>query len=138
MEKLITLIKKYWALISYLIFGGLTTLINLIVFYELYTWNHIMGYQMATFVAWLLSVLFAYITNKQFVFNSHQSSKKAVLKELEAFFFFRILSLLIDFVVLQIGIGMLHANSLIVKLIDNIIVVIANYVFSKVFIFKRK
>ncbi|MCO6541909.1 MAG: GtrA family protein [Lactobacillus sp.] len=132
------LIKKYWDVISYLIFGGLTTLINLLVFYELYTWHHILGYQAANVIAWLLSVIFAYLTNKQFVFNSHQSSKKAVLKELESFFFFRFLSLIIDMGILKIGIGIMQANSLIVKLLDNIIVVIANYVFSKVFIFKEK
>ncbi|AXX65308.1 GtrA family protein [Bombilactobacillus bombi] len=132
------LIKKYWDVISYLIFGGLTTLINLLVFYELYTWHHILGYQVANVIAWLLSVIFAYLTNKQFVFNSHQSSKKAVLKELESFFFFRFLSLIIDMGILKVGIGIMQANSLIVKLLDNIIVVIANYVFSKVFIFKEK
>ncbi|RHW48537.1 GtrA family protein [Bombilactobacillus bombi] len=132
------LIKKYWDVISYLIFGGLTTLINLLVFYELYTWHHILGYQAANVIAWLLSVIFAYLTNKQFVFNSHQSSKKAVLKELESFFFFRFLSLIIDMGILKVGIGIMQANSLIVKLLDNIIVVIANYVFSKVFIFKEK
>ncbi|MCO6543689.1 MAG: GtrA family protein [Lactobacillus sp.] len=132
------LIKKYWDVISYLIFGGLTTLINLLVFYELYTWHHILGYQAANVIAWLLSVIFAYLTNKQFVFNSHQSSKKAVLKELESFFFFRFLSLIIDMGILKVGIGIMQANSLIVKLLDNIIVVVANYVFSKVFIFKDK
>lgn len=132
------LIKKYWDVISYLIFGGLTTLINLLVFYELYTWHHILGYQVANVIAWLLSVIFAYLTNKQFVFNSHQSSKKAVLKELESFFFFRFLSLIIDMGILKVGIGIMQANSLIAKLLDNIIVVIANYVFSKVFIFKEK
>ena len=138
MKELRILIQKYWPFISYLIFGGLTTLINLIIFYELYTWHHLIGYQWATFIAWLFSVLFAYVTNKQFVFNSHQKSKTAVLRELESFFFFRILSLLIDFAILYIGIGLLHTNSFIVKLIDNILVVVANYIFSKVFIFKEK
>lgn len=138
MKKLVFLLQKYWSFISYLIFGGLTTLINLIIFYELYTWNHLIGYQCATFIAWFFSVLFAYVTNKQFVFNSHQKSKTAVLRELESFFFFRILSLLLDFAILYIGIGLIHANSLIVKLIDNILVVVANYIFSKLFIFKKK
>ena len=89
MKELRILIQKYWPFISYLIFGGLTTLINLIIFYELYTWHHLIGYQWATFIAWLFSVLFAYVTNKEFVFNSHQKSKTAVLRELESFFFFR-------------------------------------------------
>ena len=131
-------LKAYWTIWSYLLFGGLTTLINLVVFYSLYTWTHWAGYQVATFWAWLLSVIFAYVTNKLFVFNSHQTSSQGVWRELGSFFFFRILSYLLDVVVVAIGIGYLHGNSFFVKIIDNILVVIANYLFSKIFIFKQK
>ncbi|WP_407647492.1 GtrA family protein [Bombilactobacillus apium] len=131
-------VQQTWTVWSYLIFGGLTTLINLLVFYSFYTWNHWMGYQVATFWAWFLSVIFAYVTNKIFVFDSHQTSQAGVWRELGSFFFFRILSYFLDVIIVTIGIGWLHGNSLIVKLIDNVVVVITNYIFSKVFIFKQK
>lgn len=143
MKKLTNFIKKNWSVITYLIFGALTTVINFVVFGALYTWHNamglahpIMGYQAANFVTWLLSVLFAYITNKLWVFDSHQTSKKGVVKELESFFFWRIISYFMDVVILWLGIGILHGNGNIVKLIDQVVVVIANYAFSKIFIFK--
>ncbi|MDF7638054.1 GtrA family protein [Lactobacillus sp. ESL0791] len=135
---MINLIKKYWQIFSYLLSGGLTTLINLLVFNYLYTWQHLIGYQLATFIAWLLSVIFAYVTNKLYVFDSHQKTSKDVWKEAGSFFFWRILSLLMDFAILKVGIGIMHKNAFWVKLIDNVIVVIANYLFSKIFIFKSK
>ena len=136
--KIKTLIVKYWQMIAYLIFGGLTTLINLLLFNYLYTWKHMTGYQMATFVAWLVSVIFAYITNKLYVFHAHSPTKKEMIGEIFSFFFWRILSLLIDFLILKIGIGIMNANAFWVKIVDNVIVIIANYLFSKVFIFKDK
>ena len=136
--KIKILIVKYWQVIAYLIFGGLTTLINLLLFNYLYTWKLMTGYQMATFVAWLVSVIFAYVTNKLYVFHAHSPTKKQMIGEIFSFFFWRILSLLIDFLILKIGIGIMNANAFWVKIVDNVIVVIANYLFSKVFIFKNK
>lgn len=135
MQRLKQMIVTYWSVISYLIFGGLTTLINLVVFNCLYTWWHFCGYQIANVTAWLLSVIFAYITNKLYVFDSHQASPQAARKEIVSFFFFRILSLLLDLAIMAVGISVLHQNAFWVKIIDNVLVVIANYFFSKIFIF---
>ena len=136
--KLKDLIKKHWQIFTYLFFCSLTTLINLLLFNYLYTWKHVTGYQLATFVAWLVSVIFAYITNKLYVFNSISKTKEKMIQEICSFFFWRVLSLIIDFLILKVGIGIMNADAFWVKIVDNVIVVIANYLFSKVFVFNTK
>lgn len=95
-----------------------------------------LNYQLANIIAWFLSVLFAYITNKLWVFSSKTNTRTALAREIASFFLFRGLSLLLDILIMWIGISLLNYNPLIVKIIDNIIIVAANYVFSKLFIFK--
>ena len=129
---------KYWQVIAYMIFGGLTTLINLLLFNYSYIWKLMTGYQVATFMAWLVSVIFAYVTNKLYVFHAHSCTKKQMIGEIFSFLFWKILSLLIDFLILKNGIVIMNANAFWVKIVDNVIVVIANYLFSKVFSFKNK
>ncbi|ANK60639.1 GtrA family protein [Loigolactobacillus backii] len=135
MKKIKLIYARYANLTNYLFFGGLTTLINIIVFTTL---NHFTGlnYQLANVIAWFLSVLFAYITNKRWVFNSKTNTNTALVRELGSFFFFRILSLLLDVSMMWLGISILKGNPLLVKVIDNIVIIAANYVFSKLFIFK--
>lgn len=130
---MISLFKKYQSVIAYLFFGGLTTLVNIITFAIL---QPIMNYQLANILAWIASVLFAYVTNKLWVFSSKTHDLLALFKEMGAFFFFRVLSLLMDIVIMWLGISVLNANPLLTKIIDNVIVVIANYFFSKWYIFK--
>ncbi|KRM95233.1 GtrA family protein [Loigolactobacillus rennini] len=130
---MISLFKKYQSVIAYLFFGGLTTLVNIITFAIL---QPIMNYQFANILAWIASVLFAYVTNKLWVFSSKTHGLLALFKEMGAFFFFRVLSLLMDIVIMWLGISVLNANPLLTKIIDNVIVVIANYFFSKWYIFK--
>ncbi|MBW4802623.1 GtrA family protein [Loigolactobacillus coryniformis] len=130
---IIQLIKKYRSVISYLVFGGLTTLLNIIVFALL---NPVMNYQVANIIAWFLSVLFAYITNKLWVFSSKTHGLAALVKEMSSFFFFRILSLIMDIFMMWLGISVLHANPVLTKIVDNVVVVVANYFFSKWYIFK--
>ncbi|GAX08758.1 MAG TPA: GtrA family protein [Lactobacillus sp.] len=134
MHTLWQLFKKYESVISYLFFGGLTTLINIGVFDWL---NHSMNYQIANVLAWLASVIFAFITNKLWVFNSKSMAWKTFLWETATFFFFRLLSLAVDQLIMYVGISLLSGNPLIVKIIDNVIVVILNYFFSKWIIFKK-
>lgn len=130
---IIQLIKKYRSVISYLVFGGLTTLINIVTFALL---NPIMNYQVANIIAWFLSVLFAYVTNKIWVFSSKTQGFMALIKEMGSFFIFRGLSLAMDIFMMWLGISVLHANPVLTKIVDNIVVVIANYFFSKWYIFK--
>lgn len=138
MAKLIALIKKFRSIIAYLFWGVVTTIVNLGVFQFLSSGVH-WNYQLANVIAWFLSVLVAYFTNKVWVFGSHYSTVKAFLKEFFWFYFYRALTLVMDVVIMYVGVTVLKYNSpiqqFIVKIIDNVVVVIANYIFSKWLIF---
>ena len=127
--------NKLKEIIWYGFFGVLTTLINIISFYLLDKTG--MNVYVSNFFAWFISVLFAFITNKLFVFNSKSLNKKVLMKEMFSFFFFRILSLGIDMAGMYICISLMKVNKMLSKVIMNVIVIIANYIFSKVFIFKK-
>src|SRR5699024_8482608 len=92
----------------------------------------------ANVIAYFLSVVFAYVTNKLWVFDSHTDTMKAFLIEMGSFFLFRGGSWLIDQGTMTIGVSLLHMNDLIVKFIANVVVVILNYIFSKFIIFRKK
>ena len=131
--------EKYKHIIAYLFWGVVTTAINLAVFQILSSGIH-WNYQLANVIAWFVSVLVAYFTNKVWVFGSHYTTVSDFLVEMLRFFFYRALTLVIDIVITFIGISVLGfkdpMGKFIVKVIDNVIVVIANYVFSKWLIFK--
>ena len=132
-NKLFVLYKKYKEIINYLIFGGLTTLISIIT-YALFAKVFHIGYLISNVLSWVLAVLFAYITNKIFVFES--KSKKNI-KEITSFFFFRVVSLIMEMIILYVFVDMLHIDDLVTKIIAQVIVIVSNYVFSKVFVFKK-
>ncbi|WP_288636381.1 GtrA family protein [Limosilactobacillus oris] len=131
--------EKYKHIIAYLFWGVVTTVINLAVFQILSSGIH-WNYEVATVIAWFVSVLVAYFTNKVWVFGSHYTTISDFLVELLRFFVYRALTLVIDIVITFIGISVLGfkdpMGKFIVKVIDNVIVIIANYVFSKWLIFK--
>ncbi len=144
-DKINNLIKKFLnkETISYLIFGVLTTIINIVVFWfaerEL---AFIMSEDAASLVgnviAWVISVAFAFVTNKLFVFASKSMAFKVVIAELTGFVIARLLSLAFDDGFMFVAIVLLGMNSLLAKIISNVFVVIINYVLSKFFIFKNK
>jgi len=129
--------NKYKDTIPYLFFGVLTTLVNIVGFWF---FNYIVGmnYQIANVIAYFVSVVFAYVTNKLWVFDSHTDTTKAFLLEMGSFFLFRGGSWVIDQGTMTIGVSLLHMNDLIVKFIANVVVVILNYIFSKFIIFRKK
>ena len=133
LNKLLNLYKKYKEIINYLIFGVLTTLIS-IVTYAIFTKVFHIDYLISNVLSWIIAVLFAYITNKIFVFES--KSKKNI-KEITSFFFFRVVSLIMEMIILYVFVDMLHIDDLVTKIIAQIIVIVSNYVFSKVFVFKK-
>ncbi len=126
---------KYKEGLLYLFFGGCTTLVNILAF-ALFRLIHI-GTYISNGLAWVLAVLFAFVTNKIFVFESKGKSKKETFKEGVSFFGFRVLSLVIDMGIMYLLIDILSWNELLSKVISNIVVIILNYIFSKVFIFKK-
>ncbi|WP_338450372.1 GtrA family protein [Niallia oryzisoli] len=127
--------NKQKEIINYLIFGVLTTAVNIISFWILDRYVG-MDYRIAVTIAWVLSVLFAFITNKLYVFNSKKTDFSAVVKELTSFLFFRFLSYLLDLFTMILLVEILLADSLLAKIIANIFVVIFNYFASKLVIFK--
>ncbi|KRL56453.1 GtrA family protein [Furfurilactobacillus rossiae] len=135
MATLVKLFKKYQSQIAYLFFGGVTTIINLATFAVANYWWH-WNYQVATVLAWIIAVLVAYITNKLWVFSSKATGAVAIIKEMISFFGFRILTLFFEMIIMFVGITVLHGNAMLVKVIDQIIVVVSNYFFSKWYIFK--
>lgn len=118
--------------VIYVVFGVLTTLVNIVSFFLM---RQVSSLFISNTVAWILSIIFAYITNKIWVFRARQWSVGTVLKEFSSFVTFRLLSFMIDMLCmllltyLSIGEGW-------AKLITQIVVVLLNYIFSKVFIFK--
>lgn len=127
--------NKQKEIINYLIFGVLTTAVNIISFWILDRYVE-MDYRIAVTIAWILSVLFAFITNKLYVFNSKKTDLSAVVKELTSFLFFRFLSYLLDLLTMILLVEILLTDSLLAKIIANIFVVIFNYFASKLVIFK--
>jgi len=137
MRKLIDLYKKYSEIINYLIVGCLTTLVSIIV-YALFTRLFHINYMISNIFSWIISVLFAYIANKKFVFKSKCDSEKDVLIQVYQFFKYRLFSLVIDILLMYVFVELFNIDDMIAKVIVQIIVIILNYIFSKLFVFKKK
>ena len=122
--------------ITYLIFGVLTTLVNYIVYYLLYKFTAIdaLAYNI---IAWVAAVIFAFFTNKLFVFESKSFKPNIVFRELLTFVSARVLSLLLEEAFLALTVKVMEIHELLAKLIIAVIVVIVNYFASKLFIFKK-
>lgn len=131
-----SLLKKYKEVIMYLIFGVLTTLVNIVSFYIMDKLN--VPLYVNNTIAWILSVSFAFVTNKLFVFESKSMNMKVVVKEGLSFFGFRLLSYFVDMLCIFILVDVFSVGKMISKVIGNIIVIIINYIFSKLFIFKKE
>lgn len=138
MEKILNLYKKYKEIINYLIVGVLTTVISLLVYYIcVYTFlnpNNKLELQIANVLSWIAGVTFAYFTNRKYVFESTNKNK---LKEATSFVSSRITTLLLDMLIMWLGVTILKFNDKIVKLISQVLVVVGNYVLSKLFVFKK-
>ncbi len=123
-------------IINYFVFGILTTLVNYVVYF---TGINIfkVNYLYSNIIAWIISVIFAYITNKLFVFKKTSFFLKTIVKELILFINSRLLSGIIETGLLYIFVEILNENEKIIKILVSIIVVILNYYFSKKIIFKK-
>jgi len=135
------LYKKYKEIINYLIIGFLTTIVSLLSFYLvrllIFTNNSQLDIQISNIISWIFAVLFAFITNKKYVFES-KSQGTNKLKEMIKFYLSRVTTLLIDMGTMWILTSPLHINDKISKIIVQFIIVILNYVFSKLFVFKKE
>ena len=136
-RQLIGLFLKYKEVILYLVFGGLTTLVN-IVCYAVCARGFHMGTLVSNGIAWVLSVLFAYVTNKIFVFESKTDGVREAVREFVSFIACRAGTGVLDMAVMYVTVDMLGWYDVLMKILSNIIVIILNFVFSKLVIFRKK
>lgn len=136
MEKIRALIRKYYDILAYLFFGVLTTVVNYIVYLPCYNLLHFSA-AVSNVIAWVAAVAFAYLTNKPFVFKSHDWSAKTVVPELTKFVTCRIGSGLMETAIIFVTVDLLHWDGNVMKLITSVLVVILNYVASKLVVFKK-
>lgn len=137
MKALIKKIISNKEIILYLVFGILTTAVNFIV-YSVATRLFSIEELLANALSWLIAVIFAYITNKLFVFSSKSWTFEIITKELSVFLTARVFSLGVDTLIMFLGIKILLMFDLYVKLFSQVVVVILNYVLSKYFVFKKQ
>jgi len=129
--------SKYQDVLLYLIFGGLTTLVNFLVYFPLYNLQGLSG-AFSNVIAWLVAVIFAFLTNKPFVFQSYDWSVKTVLPEATKFVGCRILSGLMETLSIWMFVDLLRWNGNWIKIIVSVMVVILNFIFSKWIVFIKK
>lgn len=139
MSKIKELYFKYEEVINYLFIGGCTTLISLLVYYvgvfTIFNPDNPIMLQCANVLSWIVAVVFAYIANRKVVFKSKNKNVKG---EVSKFFGARILTLLIDMFFMWLTVSILHFNDKIMKIISNIIIIILNYIFSKLYVFVKE
>nr|WP_202623273.1 GtrA family protein [Alkalibacterium sp. MB6] len=131
------LFDRYGEIINYLIFGVATTVVNIVVFFLFDTILSV-PYLIANAIAIILSILFAFFTNKKYVFKSQAMSRQGNWEEFVRFVSFRVLSGLFDMLSMWILVDMLLFGTNLAKLLTQFIVVVLNYVFSKFFVFKQE
>lgn len=136
-NKIKTLICKYWDILTYLVFGVLTTVVNYLVYIPLYNFLGLSA-ALSNAIAWVFAVAFAYLTNKPFVFKSYDWSLQTVIPELTKFVSCRIASGAAETIILLVTVDLLHWNGNIWKLITSVLVVVLNYFASKFLVFRKK
>ncbi len=124
-------------LVTYLFAGAATTLVNYIV-YVIATRLFALDVMPGTWVAWALAVAFAYVVNKRYVFRTHCENLSALIREIAGFVLMRLASLGAETVLMYLTVEVLHWNDLIMKLLINLLVIVLNYIFSKLIIFRKK
>ena len=133
--------KKYKEIINYIIVGTLTTIVSIGVFYlcrvTILKNNSQLDIQISTIISWIVAVHFAFFTNKKYVFESKKKGKEK-LKELISFDLSRISTLLIEMICIWILTKPLSIDDKISKILVQGIILILNYIFSKLFVFKNK
>ncbi len=139
MEKILNLYKKYKEIINYLIVGVLTTVVSLAVYYiSVFTFlnpDNSIQLQIANILSWIAGVAFAYFTNRKYVFESKNKNK---LQEATKFVSSRITTLLLDMFIMWLGVTILHFNDKLIKLVSQVLVIVGNYILSKLFVFKKE
>ena len=140
-EKIKKLYNNYKEIVNYLIIGVLTTVVSLVSFYLIrifvFTNDSQFDIQFANIISWILAVLFAFVTNKKYVFDSKSTGYQKFV-EMIKFYVSRLTTLGVEMFVMWLLTSPLKVDDMISKIIVQFIIVILNYVFSKLFVFKKK
>ena len=138
MKEILDLYKKYEEIINYLIVGVLTTIVSLITYYicvlTILDPKDTIELQIANIISWIGAVSFAYITNRILVFKS---KSKNILKEIASFVSARVITLVLDMLIMFLMVTLIGINDKISKIVVQFVVIILNYIFSKLFVFKK-
>lgn len=137
MQKIIDLFKKYRELIQYGFWGVMTTLVNYIVYFGCTKLAGI-DYLISNVIAWCVAVIFAFLVNKVFVFRSKAWTGKKLLWEFSSFVSARVLSGVMETALLWLFVEQLHFSDSVIKIVAGVLVIIINYFFSKLIIFRKK
>ena len=138
MKNIKFLYLKYKEIVNYLIVGVLTTVVSLGVYYictvTFLDPKNAFQLQVANIISWIVSVIFAYFTNRKYVFESKNPN---IVKEATSFFLSRVSTLLMDMGIMFVCVTLIGMNDKISKIISQVVVIISNYIFSKLFVFKK-
>lgn len=136
-EKIKALIRRYYDVLAYLFFGVLTTVVNYLVYLPCFNWLGLSA-AVSNVIAWVVAVAFAFLTNKPFVFKSHDWSAKVLWPELTKFVGCRVGSGALETAIMFVTVDCLRWNGNWMKLLTNVLVVILNYIGSKLLVFRNK
>ena len=136
MKKIRSLIEKHYDILAYLFFGVLTTVVNYVVYLPCF---NLLGLSAAlsNVIAWVVAVAFAYLTNKPFVFKSHDWSAKTIIPEFGKFVGSRCVSGALETAMIFVTVDLLRWDGNLMKVITSVLVVILNYIASKLLVFKK-
>lgn len=131
------LFEQYKDVIPYLFFGVCTTGVNVVTYWVM---AHPLNMEVmpSTVVAWFLAVMFAYLTNRKWVFHSSASGNTEVMKELVSFFGCRLATGVVDWACMYLFVDILALDDVLIKLAANVLVIVLNYIASKLLIFREK
>lgn len=134
--KIRQLLYKYMGIILYLVFGVLTTAVNFAIYAPLHYWCGLPA-SLSNGIAWVAAVVFAFLTNKKYVFKSNEWEASVVLPELGKFVTSRVVSGLFETIFIAIAVDVMRQNAMLMKVISSIVVIVMNYIASKLFVFRR-
>ena len=136
MDKIRVFIQKYYDVLAYLFFGVLTTAVNYLVYLPCYNMLQLSA-SASNVIAWVFAVVFAYLTNKPFVFKSHDWSAKTIIPEFGKFVGSRFVSGALETAMIFVTVDLLRWDGNLMKVITSVLVVILNYIASKLLVFKK-
>ena len=136
-DKLEKLYTKYKSIILYMVFGAGTTVVNIVTYYVMYDLLSAPNVP-SDIAAWITSVLFAFVTNRRYVFEQTDNSARRLARDFISFVGCRLATGVLDVAIMYLSVDVMGWNGLVWKMISNVIVIVLNYIASKYFIFKKE